>query len=334
LFAPDLTFNSNITIAGNLTIQGNSDTISGSTGSFTYLNATNLSTGNAAFTGAISATALNATPIGGTTPSTGAFTTLSTTGNATVGGTLGVTGALSASSISLGANGLAFDPLAVQSAAYITAVDTGVANAYACALTPAPAAYTPGMMVFLDNIGNTNTGAATANINGLGALPIQSAGAVALQGGELVATYGALLRVNHAATALELLMTTGGSLPVAQGSKSEHAVNLGQFLAPAVSQYDGLVVSGSAASTSVSVTAPCKGTLLCIGALNVAQITTTYQVYLNGSAVDQNNYPNVELVPVALTAGQAYTSTFWVTNTGTTSAQVSMRLACIFIPTV
>jgi hypothetical protein len=49
---------------------------------------------------------INSTPIGASTPSTGAFTTLSTTGNATVGGTLGVTGALSASSISLGANGL------------------------------------------------------------------------------------------------------------------------------------------------------------------------------------------------------------------------------------
>jgi hypothetical protein len=36
---------------------------------------------------------INNTPIGNTTPSTGAFTTLSATGNATVGGTLGVTGA-------------------------------------------------------------------------------------------------------------------------------------------------------------------------------------------------------------------------------------------------
>jgi hypothetical protein len=53
--------------------------------------------------GAISAqsasfASINNTPIGNTTPSTGAFTTLSTTGNATVGGTLGVTGATTLSS--------------------------------------------------------------------------------------------------------------------------------------------------------------------------------------------------------------------------------------------
>ena len=48
--------------------------------------------------GAISAqsasfASINNTPIGNTTPSTGAFTSLSTTGNTTIGGTLGVTGA-------------------------------------------------------------------------------------------------------------------------------------------------------------------------------------------------------------------------------------------------
>jgi hypothetical protein len=53
--------------------------------------------------GAISAqsasfASINNTPIGNVTPSTGAFTTLSSTGNATVGGTLGVTGAATFSS--------------------------------------------------------------------------------------------------------------------------------------------------------------------------------------------------------------------------------------------
>ncbi len=118
-----------------------------------------------------------------------------------------------------------------QGASAITAPDTGTVNAYAITLTPAPLALAPGMMVAIDNIVASNTGASTLNVNGLGALPIQSAGGVALQGGELVATYGALLRLNHGGTAWTLLQTTGGSLPVKAATKSEHAVNLGQFLA-------------------------------------------------------------------------------------------------------
>jgi hypothetical protein len=47
----------------------------------------NLSAASASFS------SINNTPIGNVTPSTGAFTTLSTTGNTTIGGTLGVTGA-------------------------------------------------------------------------------------------------------------------------------------------------------------------------------------------------------------------------------------------------
>lgn len=129
-----------------------------------------------------------------------------------------------------GAGWIAFDPSTIQSGGYITASDTGSANAYAIALTPAPTVLTPGMLVQIDAIVASNTGASTLNVNGLGALPIQSAGGVALQGGELVATYGALLRLNHAGTAWTLLQTTGGSLPVKSATQSEHAVNLGQFM--------------------------------------------------------------------------------------------------------
>ncbi len=96
-----------------------------------------------------------------------------------------------------------------QGASAITAPDSGAANAYAISLNPAPAAYTPGMMVAIDNIVATNTGASTLNVNGLGALPIQFAGGAALQGGELVATKGALLRLNHGGTAWTLLVSTG-----------------------------------------------------------------------------------------------------------------------------
>lgn len=141
----------------------------------------------------------------------------------------------------------------VQSGAFITASDTGTANAYAIALTPAPTALTPGMLVQIDAIVASNTGASTLNVNGLGALPIQSAGGVALQGGELVATYGALLRLNHAGTAWTLLQTTGGSLPVKAGTQSEHAVNFGQtLLSGALTNVTSSRVSGTTYTNSLT----------------------------------------------------------------------------------
>lgn len=111
-----------------------------------------------------------------------------------------------------------------QGASAITAADTGVANAYAVALSPAPLAYTPGMMVVIDNIVASNTGASTLNVNGLGALPIQFPGSVALSGGEMVAGYGALLRLNHAGTSWVLLESTGAAVsPTANlGDNSVH----------------------------------------------------------------------------------------------------------------
>lgn len=56
------------------------------------------------------------------------------------------------------------------------AKDTGVANAYAVALNPAPTAYQDGLQVVFD-AANTNTGASTLNVNGLGAIQITNAGA-------------------------------------------------------------------------------------------------------------------------------------------------------------
>jgi hypothetical protein len=125
----------------------------------------------------------------------------------------------------------------MQTASPITAHDVGSVNAYAMNLQPAISAYTPGMIVSIQNINATNTGASTLSINGLPALPIYGPAATAMQGGELAAGYGAILRVNAAATAFELVATTGGSLPVNGATKSNQAVNLGQFT-------DSLTVSG------------------------------------------------------------------------------------------
>lgn len=74
---------------------------------------------------------------------------------------------------------------ALQAGTWAYAADSGSANALAASLTPAPSAYTAGMQVNV-KVANTNTGATTINVNGLGAKTIQRNGA-ALGAGALVA---------------------------------------------------------------------------------------------------------------------------------------------------
>ena len=116
----------------------------------------------------------------------------------------------------------------LQSGSAMNAADTGAANAYAMALTPAPAAITPGMLVGIRGIVAGNNGASTFNLNGLGALPIQGPGAAALQGGEFVTGGSAILQANAGAAAWNLIWTSGAQ-PVAAASHSGQAVNLGQL---------------------------------------------------------------------------------------------------------
>jgi len=56
---------------------------------------------------------------------------------------------------------------AIQLQSYVYADDTGAANAYVVALTPAPAAYGEGMLVMM-KVAHANTGASTINVSGLG----------------------------------------------------------------------------------------------------------------------------------------------------------------------
>lgn len=116
----------------------------------------------------------------------------------------------------------------LQTGSPINGTDTGAANAYAMALTPAPAAITPEMLVGIRGIVAANSGASTFNLNGLGALPIQGPGAAALQGGEFVTGGSAILQANAGATAWNLIWTSGAQ-PVAAASQSGQAVNLGQL---------------------------------------------------------------------------------------------------------
>jgi len=68
------------------------------------------------------------------------------------------------------------------------ATDTGVANAYAVSLNPAPDAYSEGLTVWLKPA-NSNTGESTINVNSLVAIEIRRHGLAVLQEGDILANY-------------------------------------------------------------------------------------------------------------------------------------------------
>lgn len=77
-------------------------------------------------------------------------------------------------------------PASVQTGSYIYAADSVGTDAYAVSLSPIPTAYTTGMSVVF-KAGTTNTGAATLNVNGLGAKTIKKNYDEDLQDGDIKA---------------------------------------------------------------------------------------------------------------------------------------------------
>lgn len=118
----------------------------------------------------------------------------------------------------------------IQSGAAGYVVDTGAANAYAAAYTPAITALSDGMVLRF-KAANANTGASTFNPNGLGTKPIVGGAHAALQGGEIVANSDVWLQYNSSigGGSWILVDSTGGALQVTAGAQSSQAINLGQF---------------------------------------------------------------------------------------------------------
>ncbi len=82
------------------------------------------------------------------------------------------------------------------------AIDIGAANAYAISLTPALGNYIAGMPIWF-KAANANTGAATLNINALGAKAIKKHGTINLAAGDIRA--GAILGVMYDGENLQLI---------------------------------------------------------------------------------------------------------------------------------
>ena len=115
----------------------------------------------------------------------------------------------------------------VQNNGFCFGNDTGVANAYAVAYTPAITALTPGMVLEF-KAANANTGAVTFAPNGLAAKPIIGGAHNALQGGEIVAGGIVEVMLHPTLNAWVLLGCTGGAQQVGAATQSLQAPNLGQ----------------------------------------------------------------------------------------------------------
>lgn len=98
----------------------------------------------------------------------------------------------------------------VQSGIFSYSADTGAVNALAITLTPAPTALADlvGAPIRV-KVANTNTGASTLNVNGLGDVAIQQRGA-ALTGAELIG--GTIAEFVYDGTAFEYLSAARGRL--------------------------------------------------------------------------------------------------------------------------
>lgn len=128
-----------------------------------------------------------------------------------------------AGALTVGVNGSV-----IQNNSYAYGTDTGSANAYAVAYTPAVTSLTSGMELMFE-VQHTNTGASTFSPNGLTAEPIVGGDNAALQGGEL--TGGSKVRLQWKADSTDWVIqnSSAGSLQIVPASATNQAVNLGQL---------------------------------------------------------------------------------------------------------
>ena len=215
-------------------------------------------------------------------------------------------------------------------------VDTGSANTYAVALSPALSAYTDGTPVTF-RAANANTGASTLNVNSLGAIDIMYNGA-AMQGGEIVAGRDYTCVYDSTSSHFELVAQGGGARPVAAAAASKQAVQLGQVanVAP-LSAFASNASATSVAVTTGTLTAPSNGTAFVFaygaqGASETPELALTASLsglvtlYAKGFYISYSG-----AATLAMTAGQA--STFTATASGSADTGINISIVVIFVPT-
>jgi hypothetical protein len=164
---------------------------------------------------------------------------------------------------------------------------TGSANAYVAAPSPALAALTTGSWLAL-KANHTNTGAATLNVNGLGAVAIRKQTDVALEAGDLRS--GQVFWVTYDGTYWQL--TSPGGLPrkaygEAAGSTNAYTLSLADIV-PTLAALTGrvLLFKSNAANTGACT-------------LNVNSLGATAIKKLDGTDPSGGDIPNAKLIAVA-----------------------------------
>jgi hypothetical protein len=159
-----------------------------------------------------------------------------------------------------------------------------------------------------------------------------------MQGGELAAGYGAILRVNAAATAFELVTTTGGSLPVKAATASGQAVNLGQFIGPITNANNiGSVAANTTYTCSASFTAPSAGYVwgqsrLILGSTSSSAITNSLLINGTQYQADSNGLPMTHCGVSQVSQGQSVTVTSQAVTGSTSGIYAALYVDAIFIP--
>jgi hypothetical protein len=118
----------------------------------------------------------------------------------------------------------------IQQSSMTYAADTGAANAYVAQFVPALPTLNDGMRLTF-KAKTANTGSSTFSANGGSAYPLYSHANQALQGGEVIANGLVEVEWNSTLTAWVMCGNSGGALPVAAASQSNHAMQLGQAAA-------------------------------------------------------------------------------------------------------
>jgi hypothetical protein len=129
----------------------------------------------------------------------------------------------------------AITPAKVSPGAYFWALDTGAVNAFAIAPSPAATAYTAGIAFSFKAL-NTNTAAATLNVNSLGAIAIKKHGTMDLAAGDIKA--GQNVSCQYDGTYWQLMVQTADP-PVENafiGASAWLAGQVGLVPAPTVAQ--------------------------------------------------------------------------------------------------
>lgn len=110
--------------------------------------------------------------------------------------------------------------VAIQNGTYVVAADTGAADAYAIACSPAVGAYAAGQAFKFIAV-NANTGASTLAVNGLAATAIRKYGTVALIKGDILA--GQAVEVFYDGTNFQLISKTNTYLPYIKLTETQAA---------------------------------------------------------------------------------------------------------------